>query len=180
MPYSAPPLIRLLPLQPDPPGAELFAWLAGELEDRLGSKVEILPPVDEVAEWRRADDAQLASERIVDSLIEWYPLADGAGQEWVLAVTSSDLRSGDREFVFGEAALGGSWAVISSARLGAQGGGQFRPRLLREALHELGHLAGHRHCDDPRCLMAPAADVAAIDRRRIKPCPVCLSRKNGT
>lgn len=178
--FPAPPLIRLLPLLPDPPGAELIAWLASELGERLGVEVEILPPFDQAEEWRRAYDAQLSSERIVDALVGHFPPEDDVAPGWVLAVTSSDLRGQDREFVFGEAALGGRWAVISTARLGAAGGQQFRPRLLREALHELGHLAGLDHCDDPQCLMASAADVVAIDRRGTDPCSGCRSLHSGT
>ena len=58
----------------------------------------------------------------------------------------------------------------------------FRERLLKEALHELGHLAGLAHCDDPACLMAQSADVAAVDRKGAALCAPCRDRdgKSGT
>lgn len=166
--------VRLVPLQPEAPSADLLRRLAEALESHLPGRVTIDPEMPLHPRWRVGESAQLSSTAIVDSLIENFPTGtkdEDAG--WTLGVTSSDLVGGGRSFVFGEAALGGAWAVVSTARLGAPGSSRFDERLLKEALHELGHLAGLGHCESKTCLMAPAADLAAVDRRSVSLCVRC-------
>jgi archaemetzincin len=49
----------------------------------------------------------------------------------------------------------------------------FRERLRKEALHELGHTLGLRHCQDYRCVMASAHAVEWIDLRDSALCESC-------
>jgi archaemetzincin len=117
---------------------------------------------------------------VVDALLDRFPPPDSGDPEaWVLGLTAADLRAGDREFVFGEATLGGGWAVVSLARLGAAGEPAFRGRLMKEALHELGHLAGLRHCDRRECLMHPARDIVDVDARTTGLCELCRNRERA-
>lgn len=126
------------------------------------------------SEWRAEEGAQLSSSAIVDSLIQRYPAGtEDEGTVWTLGVASSDLMAAGRAYVFGEATLGGSWAVVSTARLGAPGLPHFEERLLKEALHELGHLAGLGHCESKFCLMAPAMDLEGVDGRSVNLCALC-------
>lgn len=116
---------------------------------------------------------QASSNDLVDMLIGDYPEKPG---EWILGLTAHDLAAPGRSHVFGEATLGGQWAVVSTARLGAPG--QPSPRLIerlcREALHEVGHLAGLEHCASAEgCVMSPAASVSAIDSRPPEFCSCC-------
>lgn len=172
-PLVAPTGIRLVPLHPEPPSQSLMRWLADELEARLSTAVEIAEPLEFEPGWRAAEDGQLSSSAIVDSLMTHFPIDQGGPVVWVLAVATSDLRAGGRDYVFGEAAFGGAWAVVSTARLGAAGEPRFRSRLLREALHELGHLAGLPHCKAKNCLMTPAVTVEDIDAVGMEHCPRC-------
>jgi archaemetzincin len=97
----------------------------------------------------------------------------------VLAVTSLDLYVPVLTFVFGEAQLGGGCAVVSLHRLREEfyglpaNGKLLRERLLKEALHELGHTFGLRHCADWRCVMASAHAVERLDIKSAKFCPAC-------
>lgn len=175
--FPAPPRLRLVPLEPEAPSLELLEWLASALEARLASRVSIDERLAARGSWFSEERSQLSSNAIVDSLIERFPGREGDSTpgEWYVGVSEADLRGGDRDYVFGEAARGGDWAVVSTARLGAPGEPEFRHRLLTETLHELGHLAGLGHCDDERCLMAASAKVADVDRKRPELCGICRS-----
>ena len=171
---NPPRRLRLVPLGPEVPAPEVVEWLAAMLGETLSVPAEVEPVVQGDEAWLTPERSQLFSGRIVDSLLEYYPPAEGREpEEWVLGLTAADLVAGERDFVFGEAALGGGWAVVSVARLGAAGEPAFRERLAKEALHELGHLAGLRHCRRSGCLMQPAVDVAAVDARRAVLCEQC-------
>ena len=48
-----------------------------------------------------------------------------------------------------------------------------RRRLLKEAIHELGHTFGLRHCDDWNCAMASSHSVESLDVKGDELCPSC-------
>lgn len=97
----------------------------------------------------------------------------------VLAITDRDLFIPILTFVFGEAQLGGTGAVVSTARLkdesGAQSGnpGLFLSRLLKECLHELGHTFGLTHCSNNGCVMERSNTVFDVDRKESALCRDC-------
>ena len=124
------------------------------------------------------DDDRLCSNRLVDSLREHFSRADAGGPHWVLGVTAHDLYAPDRPFVFGEATFGGRWAVVSAARFGipARGSPRLLDRLLKESLHELGHLGSVGHCDESSCVMSTSRRVADIDRKNLEFCGDCARR----
>jgi archaemetzincin len=100
----------------------------------------------------------------------------------VLGVTEADLYIPILTFVFGEAQLGGKYAVVSAHRLRQEFYGLppdrdlLMERLLKEAVHELGHTVELTHCDDYRCVMAPSHAVEWIDLKESTFCPDCESR----
>ena len=97
----------------------------------------------------------------------------------ILGVTTVDLYIPILTFVFGEAQMGGPCAIVSAHRLGQdyyglppdpQLEGQ---RLLKEAVHEIGHTLNLTHCDDYQCVMAPSHAVEWIDLKQSTLCPSC-------
>jgi len=96
-----------------------------------------------------------------------------------LGVTGVDLYIPILTFVFGEAELGGRCAVVSYHRLREEFYGLpadaevVRQRLLKEAVHELGHTIELTHCDDYRCAMAPSHAVEWIDVKEATFCNDC-------
>jgi archaemetzincin len=97
----------------------------------------------------------------------------------VLGVTAVDLFVPELNFVFGLADPGSKTAVISGARLRPEfSGGRpdprlFRERVLKEAVHELGHLLGLGHCPNPACIMHFSNCLADTDRKGPGFCPAC-------
>jgi len=100
----------------------------------------------------------------------------------LLGVTELDLYIPILTFVFGEAQVGNSCAVVSTHRLRQEfyglpsDGGVLRERLLKEAVHELGHTLRLPHCEDYRCAMAPSHAVEWIDLKGSAFCPDCRAR----
>jgi archaemetzincin len=106
--------------------------------------------------------------------------ADGAWR--VLGVASVDLYIPILTFVFGEAQMGGPCAVVSMHRLqqefyGLPADGELlRDRLVKEAVHEVGHTLDLTHCEDYACAMAPSHAVEWIDLKDAALCVNCQGR----
>lgn len=81
--------------------------------------------------------------------------------------------------VFGEAELGGYFAIISLARLRQSFYGLpedkhlFLERTIKEAVHELGHTYGLSHCPDPECVMHFSNSLMDTDRKKPSFCSRC-------
>jgi archaemetzincin len=88
------------------------------------------------------------------------------GWKRVLGVADVDLYVPELNFVFGEADPARGVAVMSLARLRAGAEDPlFRRRAATEAIHELGHTWGLRHCGNPRCVMWFSNTLAESDRK---------------
>jgi len=100
----------------------------------------------------------------------------------LLGVTAHDLYMPIMTFVFGEAQLNNTCAVVSSHRLRQEFYGLpasaelLRERLLKEAVHELGHTFGLTHCRDYDCVMAASHAVERIDLKGSHFCGQCRPR----
>jgi archaemetzincin len=106
-----------------------------------------------------------------------------APNSWrVLGVAAVDLYIPVLTFVFGEAQMGGPCAVVSLHRLRQEFYGLpedadiLRQRLVKEAVHEIGHTLDLTHCDDYRCAMAPSHAVEWIDLKDSALCASCQSQ----
>jgi archaemetzincin len=112
-------------------------------------------------------------------VLAWL-LAAGPPQGKVLGLTDQDLFIPILTYVFGEAQLGGRVAVASTARLREDlhlhGEGRFNERVVKEAVHEIGHAYGLVHCHVPRCVMSRASGVRDVDEKSVELCPRCRRR----
>jgi archaemetzincin len=99
--------------------------------------------------------------------------------EKMVAVFSDDLFIPIFSHVFGEARLGGKFALVSLFRLDKQPDGSTSPtvkiyeRAAKVALHEIGHLYRLAHCDDNRCLMHFTGGLQSLDEISLNFCRYC-------
>jgi archaemetzincin len=168
--------IQVLPLGNLPTGT--LAELCGGLAEVFGSRCEILRAEAAPTRAFNVSRQQYSSTEILAGL---------AGRaipknSRLVAVTPSDLYVPVLTFVFGEAQLEGSCAVVSTCRLrqefyGLPGDASLeRLRLLKEAVHELGHTFSLAHCDNYECVMAPSHAVEWIDLKSCRFCAACRRR----
>jgi archaemetzincin len=173
----------------------IFVWWIGEEEaDRdlmEHVRVHLARAFERPTELWRSDarpthafDArrkQHASGVILRWLLEYGP--PGAK---VLGVTDRDLFIPILTYVFGEAQLGGTAAVVSIARL-VEDVELFGPELLverlaKEAVHEVGHAFGLVHCETEGCVMGRSPAVREVDEKSAELCADCralLRQQNG-
>lgn len=79
--------------------------------------------------------------------------------------------------VFGEADVEGSIAVVSTAPLNIDATiDEFKKRVIKECVHEVGHTLGLGHCADKTCVMSLSSDRFDVDRKSENMCPQCMSK----
>jgi archaemetzincin len=95
--------------------------------------------------------------------------------EHVLAVASFDLYVPGMNFVFGEARCPGRVAVISTYRLKTSRirDATLESRAVKEAVHEIGHMFGLKHCSKVMCVMHFSERLADTDKKQDTFCPEC-------
>ncbi len=122
--------------------------------------------------------AQFNSTKIISILSDKFKNFDGK----ILGVISVDLFIPVLTYVFGEAQLGGKISIVSTFRLSelAYGLPENRKlteeRLLKEAVHELGHNFGLLHCEDYLCVMHPSTSVEEVDIKTATFCSKCWEK----
>ena len=97
----------------------------------------------------------------------------------VVAVTDADIEKPSGFPAFALARVGGSEAVVSTARLGDSGNATVESRLGTLAAKHVGYLLGMNGCSDEECLFNVSDTVADIDRVGPDPCADCRQRMAG-
>jgi archaemetzincin len=106
----------------------------------------------------------------------------GSSKGKLLGITTVDLFVPVLTYVFGEAQLGGRAAVLSAFRLREEFYGLEpnplleRTRLLKEAIHELGHTFGLVHCRVKECVMHSSTAPEDIDIKGKDFCGECREK----
>jgi archaemetzincin len=120
---------------------------------------------------------QWISDKILDWLLRNHnPDSDTK----VLAICNFDAYSGDLNFVLGEAHMGGRVAAIYIPRLRQELyvkksdiNKLVEQRVIKEAVHELGHAFGLTHCEKSRCVMHFSNSLQDTDFKHYIFCERC-------
>lgn len=153
----------------------ILQWLEKEMGDSLFSAVRALPPVPLPPDSYDSGRNQYISTRILREMLKDVP---GDARK-LLGVTEKDLCIPILTYVFGEAQLDGTAAVVSLARLRqeyygvASDRGLLLERLRKECLHELGHTFGLIHCPSRECVMYLSNTVVDVDGKGRTFCRAC-------
>ncbi len=159
-------MIRILPL--GEVNREYLEFLKVKLRPKFGEEVGILKGIELPPYCYNPFRKQYNSTCILRRL---EPV-------WLtLAVTEVDLYADNLNFVFGEAELGGSRAIVSTYRLKFNADeSKVKERLVKEAVHELGHVYGLRHCSNKECVMSFSNSVFDVDFKSEDFCEDCRRR----
>jgi archaemetzincin len=140
------------------------------------SSITIMPPTHLFDKARK--------QWISDSLLDWLLERNEPDiTTKVLAICDFDAYSDELNFVFGEAHLGGRVAAIYLPRLREEfyvrklnknnNNNLFEQRVIKEAVHELGHTFGLRHCQISKCVMHFSNSLQDTDFKDDKFCERC-------
>lgn len=157
----------------------IVAELGPQLERRFRASVAVHEKPVPIDPFYDAQRAQYNSTSIIGHLLERYRFADAASPTKVLGIAGQDLFIPILTYVFGEAQLSGLVGVVSYYRLPNERYGlpanshAFSERLLKEAMHELGHTYGLIHCRAFDCVMHISTYVEDIDTKPAEFCREC-------
>ncbi|MEM4675293.1 MAG: archaemetzincin family Zn-dependent metalloprotease, partial [Nitrososphaerota archaeon] len=100
--------------------------------------------------------------------------------ELLLALIDVDVYAPGLNYCFGIAFKG--VAVVSTYRLDPRFYGLpydeslYSERAIKEACHEVGHLLGLKHCNDPKCVMYFSNWIHDTDVKGYVPCARCINK----
>jgi len=167
-------VIRIIPLQFTQ--VDILEKLLPLISSRIQMETRLIQVHIDLTPFFDPVRSQYNANEIIKELV---PFANE--NDKIVGVTDLDLFIPVLKYIFGQAYLGGSTALISGHRLENSRYGLaddpevFFDRLLKLILHELGHAFGLRHCLQPSCIMVSSTYVEEIDQKSDLFCKQCRS-----
>lgn len=153
--------------------SDLIQWVEREVHRIFRYRTRIAPLLKDVEFAFDSSRKQHHSTPIIEKLAEISP----PEAIKILGITRVDLFIPILTHVYGEAQLGGKACIISTRRLseGLKMGvwEPFARRVIKEAIHELGHTFNLRHCPTPACCMHYCRSIKDVDRKLGQLCRYC-------
>ena len=167
-------LIRIIPLQFT--RVDILEQLLPLISSRIQMEIRLLQLHIDLTPFFDPVRSQYNANEIIKKLVSRIDENDK-----IVGVTDLDLFIPVLSYIFGQAYLGGSAALISGHRLENKRYGLtddpqlFADRLLKTILHELGHTLGLIHCLNPGCVMISTTYVEEMDQKSDRFCSKCRS-----
>ena len=159
------------------PDKDIISTLEKILSEEFNASIVTASPIKEISD--QLFDKQRNQWKSND-ILQWlsYKYKPSKSKK-ILALCDLDAYSGRLNFVFGEAYVDGSISVIYFPRLRQEFYGLkpdeslFYQRIVKEAVHELGHGFGLNHCKNIKCVMHFSNSLSDTDIKSNYFCNVC-------
>jgi archaemetzincin len=164
---------------------QMTAGLSSSLEMHLSKEfdasVKTAPPINETLSLNLFDKnrGQWKSNNILQWLLH---KTKPDRSKKILAICDFDAYSNSLNFVLGQAHADGRVSAIYLPRLRQEfyalkrDDSLFYQRLVKEAIHELGHAFGLKHCENLRCVMHFSNSLRDTDIKESSFCNICRTR----
>ena len=152
--------------------------LSAKLISYFGVDVDVVQGIKLPEEAQSPTRAQYYSTVILNKL----ELLKSSSRELILGVTEEDLYVPTKNYIFGEADPIAKVGVVSLFRLKQENYSFldteefFFSRVIKEAVHQLGHTIGLIHCNNPRCAMYFCDSLTDIDKKTGRYCDNCMRK----
>lgn len=159
----------------------LLQNLVTEFSKRFSSKIHVIDLNINLDDFLSVDRKQYFSTQIIAEAIKLTDDYNGK----VILLTDVDIFVPVLTFIFGEAQLNGKHSLLSVCRLheefysGISNDDLLFERTTKEALHELGHCYGLRHCVDWECVMHSSPGIEEVDIKGNTYCRSCINKVEG-
>ena len=153
----------------------LLKNLAKVLNERFKIRFYIKEPIEIPIDTFNPRRGQFYSNKIFNKLKKYE------GKR-VLGIIDKDLYVQGLNFVFGQAELPGRCALISITRLRQEFYGLSKDdrilfkRMIKEAIHEVGHTYGLKHCSNKDCVMYFSNSIIDTDKKSSFFCKNCQEK----
>ncbi len=153
---------------------DLIDKIAAEIERVFGFATAVDCVLQDLSFALDQNRNQYHSTMILEQLADRSPL----GALKIIAIAQVDLFIPILTHVYGEAQLGGSACIVSTFRLNEGRSGmnisqKYLDRIVKEAIHELGHTFKLRHCPEEACIMHYCRNEEDVDRKSSELCRYC-------
>jgi len=165
-------IIKIIPLQF--PAVDMLEKMLGTIGRRFRAEAHLSTHPMDLSPYFDPVRSQYNANEIIQKLNRFHQ-EDGK----VLGITELDLFIPVLSYIFGQAYLGGSAALVSGHRLHNQryglpeDEGVYAERLMKCMIHELGHAHGLKHCLKPGCVMVATTYVEEMDQKSDTFCYQC-------
>jgi archaemetzincin len=115
-------------------------------------------------------------------ILEWLNKFRAYKATRILGILDIDAYSYGFDFVFGEAFYRGRVAAVYLSRLRQEfydlkpNSSLFYQRLVKESIHELGHVFGFDHCKNSQCVMYFSTSLLDVDAKGRSFCYSCRGK----
>ena len=110
-------------------------------------------------------------------VLRWVSESYGGSDRILLGIVEGDAYVEGLNFIFGIASPALKTALVFTSRLRYSADEKlFLERVLKEVMHELGHVFGLSHCPNRRCVMSFSNSILDVDRKSRRYCINCFRK----